>query len=139
MRLRFALPLEIALLVSLAVCGTSSAREFGAYELSDPSIVILNDDIGEKSSEFSYIVEIDTNLGQPAEYGYPTLGSLPPVGPVPAVKPRRASLKPPAAAARTASQFRREIAPKARRVSISSVSSSRRISARLPIIVGLFR
>jgi hypothetical protein len=139
MRHRFAIPLRIGLVLSLAACGTSLARDIDDYDLSEPSLVIMDDRAVEENVAFSYIVEIDTALGEPVEYGYPTLGSLPLVGPVPSAKPRRASIKSPVVVARKVVQIRKETAPRVRRVSMVSVSSNRKISARLPIIVGLFR
>jgi hypothetical protein len=136
MRHHLATAFQVGLLLSLALCGTCLARGSDLYDLSEPSLVISD---GEAGAGYSYFAKINTELGQPAEYGYPTLGALPLVGPVPGVKPRRASLRPQVVVAKRISQFRREIAPKARRVSISSVSSSRKITARMPIIVGLFR
>jgi hypothetical protein len=139
MRDCLAIQVEIALLLSLAMGGTSWARDIDFYDPSEPSLIIMADRAGEESHAFSYIVEFNTALGHQVEFGYPTLGGLPLVGPVPVAKPRRASFKSPGAAIRKVVQFRKEVAPKARRISISSVSADRKISARMPIIVGLFR
>jgi hypothetical protein len=139
MRHRLAIPLRVGLVLSFTICGTSLARDIDECDLPEPSLVIMDDRAVEENAALSYIVEFDTALGQPVEFGYPTLGSLPLVGPVPSAKPRRASIKPPVVVARKVVQLRKETAPRVRRVSMASVSSNRKISARMPIIVGLFR
>jgi hypothetical protein len=129
----------IGVMLSLALCGSALADGDLSSDLrAEPALAVLDEDAD--VAPFSYIVEHNLSYEQTAEYFYPSLDNVLITIPIPSIKPKRAAFRPVVSTSRKQVQATRKDFPvRVRRVSAPNVSTGRKITERMPIIVGLFR